>query len=78
MLMLGIDSCSVLHNSSIKDICIKCGMDRPCAAMIITGEHYKNFEYKQSACPNKYLYHLWKLSKLMSRVDGIALYMGPI
>ena len=48
-------NCMVLHDPSIKDICIDCGMDGPCFVVIRIEDKYRSFEHEQSTCLSKFL-----------------------
>ena len=48
-------SCLVLHDASIRDVCIECGMDGPCSIAVNIQGKYISFGYEQSTCPSRFL-----------------------
>ena len=48
-------SCLVLHDASIRDVCIECGMDGPRSIAVNIQGKYISFGYDQSTCPSRFL-----------------------
>ena len=48
-------TCMVLHDASIRDVCIECGIDGPCSVTVDIQGKYISFGYEQSTCPSRFL-----------------------
>lgn len=47
--------CVVAHDSSITQICLKCGMTGPCCLTIDVGAYHVALEHEQATCPDRFL-----------------------